>query len=141
MEQFKIDLLKFAAKNDVACDLMWNEDLEFSVICNDTFAYCSADAEDISSQEDLDLLMRCMEDCVEADGTHGSAYASILYVARKRKMRPLYEVLSHIPVGICDLLEACGSARRNIFDELKEGIGNLEKQRLKKDLDVLGESK
>ena len=115
MEQFKIDLLKFAAKNDIAYDLEWNEDLEFYVNCNDAFAYATADAEYISSQEDLDLLIKCMEDCVEADRTHGSAYATLLYVARKRKMRPLYEVLAHIPVDICDLLEACGPARRNMF--------------------------
>lgn len=114
MEQFKIELLKFAAKNDVACDLMWNENLEFSIICNDTFAYACADAEDISSQEDLDLLIKCMEDCVEADRANGSAYATILYVARKRNMRPLHEVLAHVPVGICNLLEACVSVRRNL---------------------------
>jgi len=129
MEQFKIDLLKFAAKNDIAYDLMWNENLEFSIICNDTFGYCSADAEDISSQEDLDSLMECMRNCVEADREHGSAYASILYVARKRKMRPLYEVMAHIPVAICALLEAAGPARRSIFGELKEGIESLKNEK------------
>lgn len=124
MEQFKIDLLRFVAKNDIAYDLMWNEDLEFYVNCNDAFAYATADAEYISSQEDLDLLIKCMGDCTEADRTNG-VYATLLYVARKRKMRPLYELLAHIPGAICDLLEACGPARRNMFSELKEGIDAL----------------
>ena len=112
MEQYKINLLKLAAKYDIKDTFLWNEELEFSIICSDSFYYATADAEDICSQEDVDLLEQCIKDCLELDRRLGEVYAPILYVAKKRKMRPLLDIYYHIPVGICDLFDACGPERK-----------------------------
>ena len=49
MEQFKINLLKLAAKYDIKDTLLWSEELDFSIMCSDAFFYATADAEDVLS--------------------------------------------------------------------------------------------
>lgn len=139
MEQYKINLLKLVAKHDLYYDFIWNENLEFSVICNDVFYRGLTDAEDINSQEDVDMLEQAIEDCLVALKPEGRYYSSCLFAARKRKMRPLTNEFSQfMDEGIRNLFEACGPERedRYLFPELKEGIDELKKRRLKKDLDV-----
>lgn len=89
MEQFKINLLKLAAKYDIKDTLLWSEELDFSIMCSDSFFYATADAEDVLSQKDVDLLEQCIKDCLNAKDGLGELHGTLLYVAKKRKMRPL----------------------------------------------------
>lgn len=77
--EFIRKLLKISSKHDVCEELYWSENLEFFVICNDFFFWGAADAEGIL-QEDLELLEQCLID----DDISGT----LLYCARKRKLRP-----------------------------------------------------
>lgn len=110
MEQYKINLLKLAAKHDFAHELFWSEDLGFSILCSETFAYACADAEDITSQEDIDMLEQAIKDLLEVD-PEGDLWATVLFVARKRKTRPLPKAYSCTPTKICSLFDACGPKR------------------------------
>ena len=127
MEQFKINLLKLAAKYDIKDTLLWSEELDFSIMCSDAFFYATADAEDVHSQEDVDLLEQCIKDCLKAKDGLGELRGTLLYVAKKRKMRPLLDIYTHIPKAVQELLNACGPDRenRNLLSELKEGIDKL----------------
>ena len=90
-KEWVFDLLKLIGEND-CCDMIeWSEDLEFWTPCGDTFYYATADAEDIN-EEDLPLLRQCFDD-IDKPYTW---YAMTLYVARKRKIRPLVEVLDRM---------------------------------------------
>ena len=139
MEQYKINLLKLAATHDFIYDITWNEDLVFSITCNDIFCY-AADSEDITSQEDVDMIEQAAKDLLEIDPL-ANCWATVLFIARKRKMRPLTTWHHMFDKRMIALFDACGPERedRNLFSELKEGIDELEKRRLKKDLDVHGE--
>lgn len=141
MEQYKINLLKLAAKYGINDLLLWNEELEFSIMCSDAFFYATADDEEVLSQEDVDLLEQCIKECLNVGDGLGELRGTLLYVAKKRKMRPLLDIYTHIPKAVQELLNACGPDRenRNLLSELKEGIDELEKRRLKKDLDIHGE--
>jgi hypothetical protein len=125
MEQYKINLLKLAAKYDIKDTFLWNEELEFSIICSDSFFFATADAEDVLSQEDVDLLEQCIKDCLDTGDRLGELHGTLLYVAKKRKMRPLLDIYTHIPKAVQELLNACGPEKRNLFNELKEGIESL----------------
>jgi len=127
MEQYKINLLKLAAKYDIKDTLLWSEELDFSIMCSDAFFYAAADAEDVLSQEDVDLLEQCIKDCLDTGDRLGELHGTLLYVAKKRKMRPLPDIYTHIPKAVQELLNACGPDRenRNLFSELKEGIDKL----------------
>lgn len=59
---------------------------EIAVICNDVFAWGFADAEDIETSDDIELLRQSIKDCtaIEPRSSHGA----LLYCARKRNMRP-----------------------------------------------------
>jgi hypothetical protein len=62
-------------------EIRWTPDLDFYVNCNDLFFWGCSDAEDIETQEDIDLLKKCFEDI-------GEYWATQLFTARKRRMRP-----------------------------------------------------
>ena len=119
MEQFKINLLKLAAKYDIKDTLLWSEELDFSIMCSDAFFYATADAEDVLSQEDVDLLEQCVEDCLELDNGLGEVYGPLLYVAKKRKMRPLLDIYTHIPKAVQELLNACGPERESLLRSMR----------------------
>ena len=87
MEQYKINLLKLAAKHNFIYDVAWNEDLVFSLTCSDVF-FRAADDEVITSQQDVDMLEQASKDLLEIND-NANAWATILFTARKRKMRPL----------------------------------------------------
>jgi hypothetical protein len=100
MEQYKINLLNVA----------WNEDLVFSITCNDIFCH-AADAEDISSQEDVDMLEQAAKELLEINDL-APAWASILFTARKRKKRPLGSWFIGLDDEIANLFDACGPERK-----------------------------
>jgi len=119
MEEYKINLLKLAAEYDFREDLYWNKDLRFLIMCSDVFAWGYADLESITSQEDVDLLEQCIKDCQVA-GQFGEVYASQLYCAKKRKMRPQGAYYKHIEVKeLWPLFDACGPEREVNFGNPK----------------------
>ena len=86
-----LDVLQF----DNTDDLWWrrsSEDaksghIKFFVKCSDTFYLASADLEEITP-ENIDLLEQTFADVI-AVSKLGDCYASILWVARVRKQKPL----------------------------------------------------
>ena len=80
---WEFDLLKLFAWDD--CEsLMWtiiDGRVVFHVFCSDTFWWATADCETVV-QEDLPDLKKAKEDLPEGDWP-------ILWVARKRKLRPM----------------------------------------------------
>jgi hypothetical protein len=110
MEQYKINLLKLAAKHDFIYDVAWNEDLEFTITCSDVFAH-AADAEDISSQEDVDMIEQAAKELLEIKSS-ADVWATLLFIARKRKMRPLGNWYLGLDDEIANLFDACGPKRK-----------------------------
>ena len=111
MEQFKINLLKLAAKHDFIYDIAWNEDLVFSITCNDVF-HRAADAEEITSQEDVDMIEQAAKELLEINPS-ADVWATFLFIARKRKMRPLCNWHLGIDNEIVELFNACRPEREN----------------------------
>lgn len=105
MEQFKINLLKLAAKHDFIYDVFWNEDLVFSITCSDVF-YRAADAEDITSQEDVDMIEQAAKELLEIKPS-ADVWATLLFIARKRKTRPLGSWYLGLDDKIANLFDAC----------------------------------
>ena len=70
--------------------VMWrsekNRDIIFYVICNDFFAWGTADAVELTP-ESLDLFEQSYIDA-NAAYVHGQVYGSLLFCARIRKMKP-----------------------------------------------------
>ena len=106
MEQYKINLLKLVAEHELTDYIKWNTDLEFYVTCSDFFFWGCADAEDITSQEDVDLFEQAITD-VGCEQT----YVTDLYCAKKRKMRPQGACYEFIPKHLWCLYDACGPER------------------------------
>ena len=109
MEQYKINLLKLAAKHDFIYDVIWNEDLVFSITCNDIFCH-AADAEDITSQEDVDMIEQAAKELLEIKPS-ADVWATFLFIARKRKRQPLGSWHLGLDEEIVDLFNACGAER------------------------------
>ena len=86
-----LDVLQF----DNTDDLWWRRaspdaksgPIKFFIKCSDTFAYACADLEEITP-ENIDLLEQTFA-YVKAVSKLGDCYASILWVARVRKQKPL----------------------------------------------------
>jgi hypothetical protein len=110
MQQYKDNLLKLVAKYDEREHLYWNENLEFYFLCNDFFYWGCADAEDITSQEDVDLFEQCIKDC-KAIAEQGEVYAKELYCSRRAKMRPQGAYYEAIDKRFWPLFDACGPER------------------------------
>lgn len=106
MEQYKINLLKLAAEWELQNSLHWDTDLKFYVTCSDFFFWGCADAEDITCQEDVDLFEQAITD-VGCEHT----YATDLYCAKKRKLRPQGACYEFIPKHLWSLFDACGPKR------------------------------
>lgn len=107
MEEYKVNLLKLAAKYDLNSDLHWHTDLRFFINCSDVFAWGFADGEEVVSQEDVDALEQAALDCKDVNQYH----AGSLFVARKRKMRPQGAMYEHINKELHALFDACGPER------------------------------
>ena len=80
MSHFVMQLLTLTAKYDVNEELLWDENLNFAVLCNDFFFWGTADAEEITP-ETLAELEQSLKDGGIKDGM-------LLYCARRRNMRP-----------------------------------------------------
>lgn len=106
MEQYKINLLKLAAKHNFIYDIAWNEDLVFSITCNDVF-YQAADSEEITSQEDIDMIEHAAKELLEIKPS-ADVWATLLFIARKRKIRPLGSWHLGLDDKIANLFDVCG---------------------------------
>lgn len=101
---FVISVLEMASNADVHGELIWNvtDDIKgkvhFSLMCSDTFAWGTADAEDIENKEDLRLFEECRED-LKAISAGAEGYVCELYAARRRGMRPMRLWLSLLLEG------------------------------------------
>ena len=102
VQELVMRLLPLMAKHDATDELMWDENLNFSIVCNDTFWWGTADAESITP-ETLEVLEQAFED----GGDHGT----ILYCSRIRKMRPQGAVYKYLHKEIWPLFDACGPER------------------------------
>lgn len=81
------EVLRVFAQLDLHDDLLWqvgDNGPRFAVICNDVFYWACADAETIE-RTDLPALYQAAADATEADEPY---FAGLLFVARKRGMRP-----------------------------------------------------
>jgi len=104
--KFIEQLLILTAKYDAMSELWWNEDLNFSAICNDVFWWGTADCEDITP-DTIVMLEKAL-----ADG--GILYGMMLYCARQRKMRPQGAIYKDIDKKYWPLFDACGPERKNV---------------------------
>ena len=108
VQELVMRLLPLMAKHDARDELMWDEKLNFAVMCSDTFWWGTADDEAITA-ETFPVLEQSFVD----GGDHGAT----LYCARMRKLRPQGAVYKYFPDKIWPLFDACGPER-------EIGIGN-----------------
>ena len=105
-EQHVINVLKAVERHDLYDSIFWrfNEDkIQFFIICSDVFAWGCADLEELN-KEDLPLLDQSMKDAGYVEG-------SLLYCARRRKMRPQGACYKEIKESLWPLFDACGPVR------------------------------
>lgn len=110
--QFIFDLLSLTAEYDVNHALAWTQDLTgFYFGCNDCFAWACADAEDIEPG-DLPAIRQALEDEKAAkDRPYADSDGVLLWIARKRQLRPQGALYQHIDSRMWPLFDACGPAR------------------------------
>jgi len=102
-EEIFLRLAKVASEYDVADELLWSPDLEVSVMCNDAFHWACSDGEDVTTHDDIDMLIQA---CKEADYD-----GPLLYCARKRGMRPQGAMYGHIDKKYWKLFDDAGPER------------------------------
>jgi hypothetical protein len=78
--------------------------------CNDTFFWGCADAEDIEA-EDLPLLQQANDELTQVLGKYHNL-ADILFICKKRRMRPQGALYKLLPPKCWALLNACGPYRK-----------------------------
>lgn len=100
--EFVERLLKLSVQYEFQSSLLWDEDLNFSINCNDWFVWGCADYEDITP-ETIDLLERS----IQADPDTGD----MLYCCRLRGMRPQGAAYSMIKKEVWPLFDDCGPER------------------------------
>ena len=93
-EEHALNVLELAIKGDFTDALLWSAGFRVAINCNDLFVY-GADAEGIYPAD-----LRLLEDCIE----DMQSYPEYLFVARKRRMRPL----PGSGLGSPDLFDICG---------------------------------
>lgn len=102
-------LLRLIAEYEISDNIWWNTSLEFFVNCNDIFGWAMADAEPISTDEDIVALEQAIKD--------GGDDGVLLYCARKRGMRPQGALYKHLDEKNKELFNACGPEREiNFFN-------------------------
>lgn len=109
-EQIK-DLLRLVSQHECHDNLYWGVDLVFAIKCSDMFCWACADAEPITG-EDIPLLQKALE---ETDTGMGSIWGGLLFVARKRGMRPQGAAYDYIDNELWHLFDACGPKREVSF--------------------------
>lgn len=110
-EIFALKVFKLVGKYPNTVDeLLWDEDLNICIGCNDVFWWATADAEPIETEEDYQLLKVTLEECQKMHFCAG-IYSDILYASRKRKMRPQGAIYKSIYGDMWPLFDACGPER------------------------------
>jgi hypothetical protein len=102
-DKFIRKLLILAAEKDIIFELIWDENLNFSILCNDLFWWGTADCESVT-KETLPILKKAIKDA-------GNNYGPYLYCARQRKMRPQGAWYSERNKKVWHLFNACGPER------------------------------
>ena len=112
-------VLSLSHNSDIDDGLGWYENekgkIEFYINCNDFFCWACSDCEEIVSNEDVDLLEKCIEDCYNIIGRNWTG--PLLYCSRKRKMRPQGPYYSYIDEKLWPLFNEAGPER-------EIGLGN-----------------
>lgn len=95
-------------------ELWWRCDAEYAPItffvnCNDCYAWGSADAEPITPA-DLPLLEQTFKDVIALGYTDGEG-APLLFVSRKRRLRPQGAMYKYITDDLVPLHDECGPYR------------------------------
>lgn len=121
--QHVIDVLRVFADADCHEGVIWHvhdDQLHFSAMCSDTFAWGSADAEPIEPA-DVPALQQCFAD-LKAIGRSALIYVPELYAARKRGTRPMNRWMTKIldddqpdDVAVRALFEQVGPPRESVF--------------------------
>ena len=91
-------VLKLAGKYDFTYELLWDQDLNFAISCNDFFGP-AADAEEIETVEDVLLLEQSLKDSPR-DG-------HMLYCARRRKQKPMKGNYKYLEEKTWKLFDEC----------------------------------
>jgi hypothetical protein len=105
-------ILKLAQNYDFIDELIWDQDLRFAINCNDVFMWGCADAEEITTREDVDLLQQACRD--------SNDFGPLLYCARKQGMRPQGAYYRYIDKNDWELFNACGPEREICFGNPKK---------------------
>lgn len=82
-----------------------------NINCNDLFFWGCADCEEIALDE-LASLKLAIDDAAAAGA---DSCGDLLWVARKRAMRPQGAYYAHFPEGLAKLFDACGEYRKAEF--------------------------
>jgi hypothetical protein len=96
-----------------ACsEVWWRTDDQYAPItllvnCNDVFAWGCADCEELTA-DDVPALEQALDDA-QAAGDRGAGH--LLWIARKRQMRPQGACYDHIDKCLWALFDACGEPR------------------------------
>jgi hypothetical protein len=112
-EVFMTQVLDLFARLDSRDMLFWrinNGDIRFFVICNDTFAWATADVEEIT-QDNVKDLEQAVADVQAADPDADEWMGPLLFCARQRGMRPMPRM--ELPKMLKPLFDACGPERTN----------------------------
>jgi len=108
-------ILEVISENDSHDDVWWRTDgkyapVTFFINCNDLFFWACADAEQIT-EDNIEILLTAYEDAKAAD-EDGECYASLLFCARARGMRPQGAYYKSFPKALWALFDACGPERK-----------------------------
>lgn len=104
-------------------DLFWHvdgEDLHLFALCNDTFWWATADAEEITP-DNLDVLEQTLRDVQALEAAREGpvtpttclpeVYLPDLFAARARGMRPQQPFYKRLSPELAALFDACGPVR------------------------------
>lgn len=105
-----LDFMRIIAKYDLYGWVFWNADLKFFINCNDLFGPGS-DAEDISTYDDVEMLLQCIKDCDEILLNYGCIDGPILYCCRRRKRNVWNKKIKHITKELLPLFNVYDSNR------------------------------
>lgn len=87
------EVARLAGKYQFIEDLMWGEDLDVAVNVSDLFHWGCADAENIT-EENLPVLKQAISDVEEICSRSVGNYATVLFAARARNLRPQGKYIS-----------------------------------------------
>lgn len=94
MKDFTKKLMKLISQHDCHEDFIWDEDLNFSINCEDIFVP-GEDWEKVE-EADYDLLESTLKEVDEIEPGLAYVYGVYLFVARKHQLRPLSGFLNQL---------------------------------------------